>query len=29
MTGAVILAGKVVESGLKVAGEIIRRLPRP
>jgi hypothetical protein len=29
VTGAVMLAGKVVESGLKVAGGIIKRLPRP
>lgn len=29
VTGAVMLAGKVVEGGLKVAGGIIKRLPRP
>jgi hypothetical protein len=29
VTGAVLLAGKVVESGLKVASGIIKRLPRP
>jgi hypothetical protein len=29
VTGAVLLAGKVVEGGLKVASGIIRRLPRP
>jgi hypothetical protein len=29
VTGAVLLAGKVVEGGLKVAGGIIKRLPRP
>lgn len=29
VTGAVILAGKVVETGLKVAGGIVKRLPRP
>ena len=29
VTGAVIFAGKVVEGGLKVAGGIIKRLPRP
>jgi hypothetical protein len=29
MTGAVILAGKVVEGGLTVARELIKRLPRP
>jgi hypothetical protein len=29
VTGAVMLAGKVVEGGLKVAGSIIKRLPRP
>jgi hypothetical protein len=28
-TGAVMIAGKVVESGLKVAGGIIKRLPKP
>jgi hypothetical protein len=29
VTGAVLLAGKVVEGGLKVAGGILKRLPRP
>jgi hypothetical protein len=29
VTGAVMLAGKVVEGGLKVAGGILKRLPRP
>jgi phage protein D len=29
VTGAVLLAGKVVETGLKVAGGIVKRLPRP
>ena len=29
VTGAVLLAGKVVEGGLKVAGSIVKRIPRP
>ena len=29
VTGAVLLAGKLVEGGLKVAGGIVKRLPRP
>ena len=28
VTGAVLLAGKVVEGGLKVAGKVLKRLPR-
>ena len=29
VTGAVMLAGKVVDTGLKVAGGILKRLPKP